>query len=1187
LGAHLLKFGGDALLLLFRGEQHALRAAAAAHAMRLKLREIGVFETTAGKVSLRMSVCIHSGQFDFFLVGGSHRELIVAGPAASRTVEMEAASIAGQILVSPETAAALPRRNRGREAGPGILLRGEIGGVAKMDFPAATSPSVDLAVFIPDALRETLLSGDVNPEHRPAAVAFLHYGNFDRLLEDQGGNRTAEVLDHLVRSVQEAVNPRLVTFLGTDIAGDGGKIILTSGVPMTAGNDEEQMLLSLRQIVSRAHPELPLQVGVNWGYVFSGEIGPPYRRTYTVMGDVVNLAARLMARAPTGHIYTTQGMFDGSRTTFSFTMPEPFYVKGKKLPIQAFSLGEPVGSKGYASAEGIPLVGRTGELSELLTAWESAKAGNGRVVEVSAEPGIGKSRLLQEFLARSAPERLVRAECRLYQASAPYFPFAALLRSVWGLEDLSDDATEAALGNLVDTSAPQLEPWLALIGLPLGLDLVQSPEVAQLEDQFRPARVLSSVASLLEATVTTPTLFAIEDTHWMDEASRELLAGLMIGLDRVPWLIALTRRPGDGGFVAPTAAWLTRILLQPLGLSDAKELILKATEGSPLLPQRIEMLAARAEGNPLFLIELLQALKRGGNVETLPHSVEGLIGARIDKLPSADRNLLRRLAILGAGFRLEHVPAVLREHELDHRWRTRAIPRLSDFVTMDSSGWIQFRHALIRDAAYEGLPFKTRLELHARVGDSICGASGGHPETQSELLSLHYFYARRWNDAWRYSRLAGDRAKAIYANAEAAQFYERAVTASRYVEGIVEGERAEVLTSLGDVLEAAGSFVDALLAYKRAIKQRKADHIAAAEIYLKRSRTFERQGNYRRALSDISVGYKLVDRNDEPAAARARARLIARRAGLRMAQQKDRQAIADALSAVAEAKAVGETAALAEAYGVLDISSTFLGLEKPFNYGKAALDLYELLGDITKQASVNTNLGIEAFFAGRWDEALERYERARSFYLRAGNEVQAAATEANISEILLNQGHASQAEELLRHALAIMRAAGLADEEAFAEAQFGRALMDRGDLEGAEKSLRAAVARFEELGEMQSFQEASAYLGTCLTSSGQPAEARSVIARAREAGEVTVNAPALLLVDAEALEQMGMLEDAFAAAVAAGTEAERQTSPYQEARAVLLRARLARLLGMRADDSESVRANDVLMSLGVSPRFIN
>jgi tetratricopeptide (TPR) repeat protein len=306
-----------------------------------------------------------------------------------------------------------------------------------------------------------------------------------------------------------------------------------------------------------------------------------------------------------------------------------------------------------------------------------------------------------------------------------------------------------------------------------------------------------------------------------------------------------------------------------------------------------------------------------------------------------------------------------------------------------------------------------------------------------------------------------------------------------------------------------------------------------------------------------------------------------------MAQQKDRQAIADALSAVAEAKAVGETAALAEAYGVLDISSTFLGLEKPFNYGKAALDLYELLGDITKQASVNTNLGIEAFFAGRWDEALERYERARSFYLRAGNEVQAAATEANISEILLNQGHASQAEELLRHALAIMRAAGLADEEAFAEAQFGRALMDRGDLEGAEKSLRAAVARFEEVGEMQSFQEASAYLGTCLTSSGQPAEARSVIARAREAGEVTVNAPALLLVDAEALEQMGMLEDAFAAAVAAGTEAERQTSPYQEARAVLLRARLARLLGMRADDSESVRANDVLMSLGVSPRFIN
>lgn len=1187
-GANLLKFGGDALLLLFTGEGHAMRAVAAAHAMRLKLREIAVFETTAGKVSLRMSVGIHSGEFDFFLVGGSHRELIVAGPAASRTVGMEAAATSGQILVSPETTAFLPRRNRGREAGPGFLLRGDVDRVAKLDFLAATTPGLDLAAFIPDALREILVTGDVNPEHRPAAVAFVHYGDFDRLIDERGGGYAGEVLDRLVRSVQDAVNARGITFLGTDIAGDGGKIIVTAGVPKTAGNDEEQMLLAVHEILSRAPAELPLQIGVNWGYVFSGEIGPPYRRTYTVMGDTVNLAARLMAKAPAGEIYTTQGVLEGSRTTFRVDAPEPFYVKGKKLPIQAFSVREPVGIRVLAGSGSVPLIGRDRELGELLQTWDSAVSGNGRVVEISAEPGMGKSRLLEEFLAKPKAGVLVQAECRLYQATTPYFPFRALLRGAWGMENLNPDATAEALNALVKASAPQLEPWLALIGLPLGLNLPESPEVKQLEDQFRPARMLAAIGAALEASVTGPVLFVIEDSHWMDDASRELLAGLMAGLNRLPWMIILTRRPDQDGFVAPEGPETIRINLQPLGFDQAKDLIVAATEDAPLLPHQVETLAKRAEGNPLFLIELLQALRRGGNVDELPHSVEGMIGARIDKLPPADRNLLRRVSVLGSGFRFEHTAAVLRDEESDIRWQTRAMRRLGDFLALDPTGWIQFRHALIRDVAYEGLPFKTRLELHARVGDSICGASAADPESQAELLSLHYFYAKRWDDAWRYSRIAGDRAKVIYANTEAAQFYDRAIRASRHVQAIEDRDRGEVLTSLGDVLEAAGSFDGALAAYKRATHQRKADHVAAADIYLKRSRTLERQGAYRRALSDISIGYKLVSRLDDPGAARARARLAAQRANLRMAQQKDRQAISDARRAIAEAESAGEAVALADAYLVLDISSTYLGVQKPFPYGEAALALYEKAGDITKQASVNGNMGISAYFGGRWVEALERYERARQAHLQVGNEVQAASSAANIAEILLNQGHSTRAEELLHEAVPIMRAAGLLDAATFGEAQLGRALMDRGDLLGAETRLRGAVASFEHLGEVQSLQEASVYLASCLIARKEYEEALSVLERAREAGEVTVNAPAMLRVESEALLRMGRLMDANSAVVRALNEVERLQSPYETARAILLGAEISRQLGIDPNEAQIANAHQILMSLGVvTPKLIS
>ncbi|HEU5113698.1 MAG TPA: adenylate/guanylate cyclase domain-containing protein, partial [Acidimicrobiia bacterium] len=177
-GASLLKFGGDALLLFFSGDGYAPRACAAARAMQQRLDEVGVCYTSAGKITLRMSVGIHTGMFDFFLVGGSHRELIVSGPAATRTVEMEAAAGAGQILLSPGTAEAIPAGNRGRVLGPGVLLKGDVE-AERMEIRHATSSTEEFAQFVPIGLCQLLLSGEVEPEHRPAAVAFLHYQGVD------------------------------------------------------------------------------------------------------------------------------------------------------------------------------------------------------------------------------------------------------------------------------------------------------------------------------------------------------------------------------------------------------------------------------------------------------------------------------------------------------------------------------------------------------------------------------------------------------------------------------------------------------------------------------------------------------------------------------------------------------------------------------------------------------------------------------------------------------------------------------------------------------------------------------------------------------------------------------------------------------------------------------------------------
>ncbi|BDZ53972.1 hypothetical protein GCM10025870_10450 [Agromyces marinus] len=595
-GANLLKFGGDAQLLWFTGTDHHTRAAAAAHAMRAELRRLDGFATSAGTVSLRMSVGVHSGTFDFFLVGGSHREFIVAGPGATSTVQMESAASAGQIMLSPATADLLPRSSVGAARGPGRLLA-RSAEVEQSGFHTAETPEVDLRQFVPVGLRETLRGGTVDPEHRPAAIAFLQYVGFDRLVGDDP-DRAAAVLGELVGSVQRHADAYGVAFLATDIAQDGGKIILTAGVPDTAGNNEEQLLLALRDIRADAPRDLPVRIGVNSGHVFAGAVGPDYRRTYTVMGDAVNLAARVMAEAPPGEVYATQDVLDGSRTIFRVTAPEPFFVKGKQKPVHAFSVGEPEGSRGSDRASTMPLVGRDEELATLTRAWERARAGHGGMVTVTAGVGMGKARLLQELLATAAPERAVAAECRLYQTATPYFPFRALLRTAWGFEDPDPAATESALAELVRVHAPDLEPWLPLIGPTLGLTMAESPEVAELDDRFRPVRTRSAVLSLLRKTCDGPTLFLIEEAQWMDEASRDLLASLVAEIESSPWLIVVSRQPGDEGFLPVESPAVTRVELGPLALADATEFIERATADAPLVTSQVDAIASRAEGSP-------------------------------------------------------------------------------------------------------------------------------------------------------------------------------------------------------------------------------------------------------------------------------------------------------------------------------------------------------------------------------------------------------------------------------------------------------------------------------------------------------------------------------------------------------------------------------------------------------------
>jgi class 3 adenylate cyclase/tetratricopeptide (TPR) repeat protein len=1064
-GGGLLKFGGDALLLFFSGEGHAARATRAAFDMRSMLREIGQLRTSAGQVTLRMHVGVHSGAFDFFLVGRSHRELLVTGPAATRTVEMEAASEAGEIVVSPETAALLDPRVVGAEKGEGRLLRAQPDAAGALE-PLPDTSGLDLAAFVPVGVRGHVATAAAEGEHRAAVVAFVRFGGVDALLETGGPAETAAALAELVESVQDAAEEYDVCFLESDIDRDGGRIVLVAGAPVASENDEERMLRTVRRIAD-AETRLDVQHGVNRGRVFAGEVGAPFRRTYTILGDTAALAARLMARAERGQVLVPAEVVSRSQTVFAAATLPPFRVKGKAEPVEAIDLGPVVGVRTTVDRPRLPMVDRERELAVLSAALGPARAGFGTLAELIGEPGIGKSRLVEEVRSQAADLSPFLASCEQYEATTPYFPFRDLMRRLLDVPLGADPAENStALRLRLESLAPELVPWIPLLGLALDAPVETTPEVEDLQPAFRRVRLHGVVTTLLGSLLASPTMLLFEDVHWMDEASAELLRHLALQLQGKPWFACTTRRPVAGGFSAaegtpPVPAFTIR--LDPLPDEDAKKL---ATSAAPegLSAHELQAIAERAGGNPLFLQELVSA--HGSETEQpeeLPDTVEALITARVDRLSAPDRALLRWASVLGPSFASDVLELVLAD-DPSAASDSEAWDRLTEFVERDPNvaGAYRFRHALFRDAAYEGLPYRRRRELHARVGDAYERLRKDDTEELAEVLSLHFLRAENHQKAWSYSLVAAERARSKSANADAAEFYRRALDARRGLPDLEDDAVIDVWAALGDVSELAGQYEDAAHAYRQAARLADAERQPA--LLLKQGVIREREGDYVGALRRYARGRTAAQALPE---SKERTRHIVRlglaTAGVRLRQGKLKECIRWCREVAPVALEIEDLESLAHAYYLLHLSYTSLGSPERRDFRGIALPVYEELGDLLGQANVLNNLGVDAYYEGRWGDALDHYEQSRELRERIGDVVGAATIVGNIAEILSDQGRTDEARERFEEAAAVFRGAHARFLEHVATGNLGRLAAREGRFDDAEQALEDALTGFGEL----------------------------------------------------------------------------------------------------------------------------
>ena len=1189
-GGELLKFGGDALLFLFRGEAHPEQACDAAVEMRAALRHAAAVPTAVGRLRLSMSVGVHSGGIDLFLVGSPTRELFVLGPAATTTAAAEKAAEAGQIVVSASTAERLsPGSVRSRADGELVLRRRLPRTRAPGCSPMPEASAGHLATLFPHALGSYLAPAIPDPEHRLACIAFVRFSGTDALLASAGPAVLADALHRTMSLVQTTLAAEDVTLLATDLDSDGGKLFLGSGIPVSHEDAEGRMLRALRALAD-SDPPLPLALGVNRGHVFAAEVGGPERAAYSGMGDTTNTAARIMAAAPPGQLYAHPAVLAHSRTRFAVEPAGPFAMKGLSQPMLLHAVGAELGTQEEAVAETeLPFLGRDSELAVLRAALADGAGGHGQVVCVTGGTGVGKTRLVREALAEvAAPILVLRAEP--YGAAAPYRVFRDPIRRLLGLERGEPAAMGRALLDALALQAPDL-----LQMAPLLADVVQVPvpstaQAEAIDPQYRAEHLAGTMIRLLDQVRPGPLVIAAEEAHWADAASAHLLDRIAATTPDRAWTLLAIRREEGEGFM-PTAG--QRIALEPLPPSQIERLVIAATEATPLRPHELAAIVSRAEGSPLYVDEVARVARGSGSLDELPESVGAALSIQIDQLTPRARRVLRYCAVLGRSFRIEILRRTLAGDSLD--LAAADLTALSTFIEPDGPDRVRFRNSLVRDAAYAGIAFRTRARLHRTAGETLERISTDL-DADAPMLALHFWRAGDAEQTWRYAQRAGAIARTSGANVDAAEQYERALEVARRVPTSTVADTAALLTVLGELRELAGILDGAVEAFRRA-ERLIADPVARAAVMARRARVHSRAGRPATTVRVVGRARQLLlDRAGTQGAQEVSARLDYLMAVARLGQDHPASARSWAARAVSSARAIDDSATLIRALMAVDFAEQLLGHSGIGAATREALVIAVASEDRLQESVARANLGVLAFYAGHWDEAVGLLRTSSQVAIAAGNDFGAAETDLTYADILIHQGRLDEAEDVLARALRVLRASGIDEYAAHARMLQARTLLARGEATAAAQLAAESVAQSESLGSAIDAYEASLVQAEAMIGAGQSRAALELAERKRAAahGEgVTLESRyQVVRVRAFLAESDAAFSEADRAWLLSAREAVElglaaaveQDLPYEQAVLHRLRAQVRRLsAGMDADadaDADEATARRLLDALG-------
>ncbi len=1120
-GGVQMKFGGDALLLFFADREHAARAAACGFEMQAAMADFRLVSVGGQEYRLRMRIGIHSGRFFSASVGQPEGVLhyLLLGPDVSRATMVEAAAQPGQVVASAETAALLSSRSRLKAAAGDVW---KLRGVDPLpDAPGEgrlyAASRAGLRRYLLPPLAARLAQGQATGfpgEHRRVTAVFINLLGVSELLAGKGDGAALTQVDAYVNMLLAALDRHGGYLAGSDAAERGDKLIAMFGAPLSQEWEETSALrcaLDLHRELRDSSLDLHQRIGINSGFVFAGEIGSARRREYTIIGDNVNLAARLMAAARPGQTIVSRAAAERAGTEFDLHRLRSLRVKGKAEPVQVFRLEDSrQPSQPLETEMASPVLGRDAELTSLLRLSSQVARGRGRWAYVWGEAGIGKSRLTAEVAARlcSRGWRHLTPSCHPHTARTPFAAWIAPLRALFGIE--VEDGPEDARRKLkagVARLRPDLEAFAPLVGELLSVPADDDPFLRSLDAKTRHQRLTTTVVEILQASARErPLLLLFEDVHWADGPSLELLGELLCHLGS-PLMVCLTSRHGEPPLELSAYRPSLSLHLQELTAEDARRLVASATE---LAKDELTAIVGRAQGNPLFL----QELARSGAVrpDELPETINDVMMTRLDRLPDDEKAVLRHAAVIGPSFDLQILDTLLTARRellelepalanLTRRGFTRA--------ERDDPPTYAFCHILTQEVAYETLPYAERRRLHRGVAERIESDRADQLESVCELLLHHYELARETVKTVRYGAMAGDRAATLFANQEANEYYRRSLTALASVRHGTAADRGLLLERIGDCLETAGNHREATDAFAEALKEWKEGRGRTPRLvpWLIRAKTrdavlcrkagvsCERSSDYDESLRWLDRAHAALPRRP----GRVGSQVCAAKSVCLFRKGRYTEGVRWGRRALELAHRCGESVELAYAHNMLANSYIEQGkLNKAIRHLRPAVRLYHELGDFPGQAAANNNLGSCYQLLGVLDGALYHYRVALGADERVGDLVDAAVVHNNLGEVLLTRGELGEAVVHLEEVLGAHRShTALAAVAGLAQVNLCRCRMAQGDVGAAEDHLRCGLRLLRRVGAEGLLTEGRLQLAELRLAQGRAEEACRQCQRAR------------------------------------------------------------------------------------------